>query len=79
MATKSRKPFFERLKSGLEECIAHAQGKLTLKTTTVPKAGPGDLFSMDPDEVTWVTEKIAITNFFSAHSKHVLAEPSIRQ
>jgi putative transcriptional regulator len=40
MATKIRKPFFERLKTGLEEGIAHARGELTLKTVEVPEAPP---------------------------------------
>jgi len=40
MATKTRKPFFERLKTGLEEGIAHARGELTLKTVYVPDAPP---------------------------------------
>jgi putative transcriptional regulator len=40
MTTKSRKPFFERLKTGLEEGIAHARGELTLKTVVVPEAPP---------------------------------------
>lgn len=40
MATKSRKPIFERLKTGLEEGIAHARGELTLKTTEVPEPPP---------------------------------------
>src|SRR5437763_12678882 len=40
MATKLRKPFFERLKTGLEEGIAHARGELTLKTVEVPAAPP---------------------------------------
>src|SRR5438105_622068 len=40
MATKARKPFFERLKAGLEEGIAHARGELTLKTVAVPEAPP---------------------------------------
>ena len=40
MATKTRKPFFERLKTGLEEGIAHARGELTLKTVEVPEAPP---------------------------------------
>jgi putative transcriptional regulator len=36
MSAKSeRRTFFERLKAGLEEGIQHAQGKLTLRTTTV--------------------------------------------
>ena len=40
MATKTRKPFFERLKIGLEEGIAHARGELTLRTINVPEAPP---------------------------------------
>ncbi len=40
MATKPRKPFFERLKAGLEEGIAHSRGELTLKTVEVPEAPP---------------------------------------
>lgn len=40
MATKPRKPFFERLKAGLHEAIAHAKGELTLKTVEVPEAPP---------------------------------------
>jgi putative transcriptional regulator len=40
MATKTRKAFFERLKTGLEEGIAHAKGELTLKTVDVPEAPP---------------------------------------
>ena len=40
MAPNSRKPLFSRLKTGLEEGIAHARGELTLKTTEVPEAPP---------------------------------------
>jgi putative transcriptional regulator len=40
MAAKTRKPFFERLKTGLEEGIAHAKGELTLRTIDVPEAPP---------------------------------------
>ena len=32
----------------------------------------------NPDEVSWITENVAITNFFSAHSKDVLAEHRVR-
>ena len=32
---KDRKPLFERLKTGLEEGIRHANGEITLKTTTL--------------------------------------------
>ena len=38
--TETRKPFFERLKTGLEEGIAHAKGELTLKTVELPEAPP---------------------------------------
>ena len=40
MAMKTRRPFFERLKTGLHEGIAHARGELTLKTVEVPEAPP---------------------------------------
>jgi putative transcriptional regulator len=40
MATKTRKPFFERLKIGLEQGIAHARGELMLKTVEIPDAPP---------------------------------------
>ena len=40
MATKTRKSLFERLKSGLQEGIAHARGELTLKTVEVPEPPP---------------------------------------
>jgi putative transcriptional regulator len=32
---KGRKPLLERLKTGLEEGIRHAQGEITLKSTTL--------------------------------------------
>lgn len=32
--------FFDRLKRGMEESIAHSRGDLTLKTTTVPAPPP---------------------------------------
>ncbi len=40
MATKIRKPFFSRLKTGLEEGIAHAKDELALKTVEVPETPP---------------------------------------
>src|SRR5712691_1516179 len=40
MTAKRRKPLFERLKQGLEEGIAHAQGALTLRTVEVPDEPP---------------------------------------
>lgn len=40
MTTKRRKPLFERLKEGLEEGIAQAQGELTLRSVEVPEEPP---------------------------------------
>lgn len=40
MTTRQRKPLFERLKQGLEEGIAHAQGEMTLRTVEVPEEPP---------------------------------------
>jgi putative transcriptional regulator len=37
---KSRKPLFERLKTGLEEAIQHARGEITLKTYTLELPDP---------------------------------------
>ena len=32
---------------------------------------------MSPDDVSWITDRVAITNFFSAHQKEVLAEHQV--
>ncbi len=40
MATKIRKPLFDRLRIGLEEGIGHARGELVLKTTHLPEEPP---------------------------------------
>jgi putative transcriptional regulator len=40
MTSRSRKPLFERLQSGLQECIAHTRGELTLKTISLPSEPP---------------------------------------
>ncbi len=40
MKTRTRKPFFERLKESLEAGIAHAKGELTLKTVEVISEPP---------------------------------------
>ena len=41
---------FEQMKAGLEECLAHVRGELSLKTTELPspppKAGPKDVSSL---------------------------------
>jgi hypothetical protein len=33
---------------------------------------------MHPDEMTWITENLAITNFCSAHDKAVLTEHRVK-
>lgn len=33
---------------------------------------------MDADEVTWITDQVAITNFLTAHSKEPLAQHQVR-
>ena len=40
MSTPTRKRLFDRLKSGLEEGIAHAHGELTLRTVQIPEPPP---------------------------------------
>ena len=41
MTTKTRKPFAERIRAGLEESLSHARGELlTLKTVTHLEAPP---------------------------------------
>jgi putative transcriptional regulator len=40
MTSRRRRPLFERLKTGLEEGIAHAKGELTLRTVAVPEEPP---------------------------------------
>ena len=53
---KSRKPLFERLKTGLEEAIRHAKGEITLKTTTLempdrpPEVGAEELTKLRLEE-----------------------------
>jgi putative transcriptional regulator len=51
-SSKQREPFFERLKTGLQEAIRHARGEITLKTKAVelpdppPSIGPKALTSL---------------------------------
>jgi protein-tyrosine phosphatase len=45
------------------------------------KASPGCIHldtSINPAEVTWITDRVAITNFVSAQSKQILAEHNVR-
>jgi len=44
MAKKPRKPLPERIKLGLQEALAHAEGELTLKTVVVVKSPPADQY-----------------------------------
>lgn len=37
-ARDRRKPFFDRLKEGLEDAVRHAKGEITLKSTTLSTA-----------------------------------------
>lgn len=46
MPKKPRKPFFERLKTGLEEGIAHARTEINLKTVDVDE----DQVSPNPEQ-----------------------------
>jgi hypothetical protein len=43
----SCRPFFERLKQGLEEGIAHVKGELTLRTIEVPEE-PSEIDAKPP-------------------------------
>lgn len=40
MKTQNRKPLSERLRKGLSEGLAHAEGELTLRTVAVPEPPP---------------------------------------
>lgn len=56
---KSRKPLFQRLKTGLEEGIRHAKGEITLKTTVVEIPEPSP--EIQPEELT----KLSLDNRMS--------------
>ncbi|MEX1231836.1 MAG: hypothetical protein WEB58_16445 [Planctomycetaceae bacterium] len=57
MTAKKRQPFFERLKKGLEECIAHAKGDLTLRTTEFPDSTPNQNTNSEPSKRTKKSSK----------------------
>lgn len=40
MATRKRKSLYERLRTGLEEGIAHTKGELNLRTVEIPQEPP---------------------------------------
>jgi putative transcriptional regulator len=70
MATNPRKPFFERLKAGLEEGIAHARGELTLRTVEVPAAPP----EIDAKTLVALREEAAMSQAVFAKVLYVSAK-----
>lgn len=70
MATKTRKPLFERLKVGLEECIAHAKGELTLRTIEVPEAPP----EIDANTLVALREEATMSEAVFAKDLYVSAK-----
>jgi putative transcriptional regulator len=70
MATKPRKPFFERLKTGLEEGIAHARSELTLMTVEVPAAPP----EIDARTLVALREEAAMSQAVFAKVPYVSAK-----
>jgi putative transcriptional regulator len=66
---KDRKPFFERLKTGLEEGSRHAKGEIALKTTTLemPDRPP----PIQAEEVTKVRLKNGLSQAVFAHMLNV--------
>jgi putative transcriptional regulator len=70
VATKTRKPFFERLKTGLEEGIAHAKGELALKTVNVPDAPP----EIDAKTLVALREQAEMSQAVFAKVLHVSAK-----
>jgi hypothetical protein len=73
MATNTRKPFFERLKTGLEEGIAHAKGERTLKTVDVPEAPPEvdaeTLVALREQVCTRIASAVQSIHFRSHHGR----------
>jgi putative transcriptional regulator len=65
--TKPRNPFFDRLKTGLEDGIAHAKGERTLKTVTLPAAPP----EIDAKTLFALREAAAMSQAMFAKVLHV--------
>lgn len=63
MTSKRRKPFFERVKHGLEEGIAYAKGEINLRTVEIPE---------DPPEID--AETVAALRTEAAMSQAVFAK-----
>ena len=40
MPTRTRKPFFDRMKQGLSEALQHERGQMTLRSTEFPEPRP---------------------------------------
>jgi putative transcriptional regulator len=57
MTSKIRKPFAERLRTGLEEALAHAKGNLTLKTIEHPEPPP----EIDPQTLVALRTEAAMS------------------
>jgi putative transcriptional regulator len=64
---KTRKSFFERLKKGLEEGIAHARGELTLTTIDVPEPPP----EIDAKTLVLIREAAEMSQTVFAKMLHV--------
>jgi putative transcriptional regulator len=52
-----RRPLFDRLKTGLEESLAHARGELTLRTIEVPSEPP----EIDPKNIAALRERAGMS------------------
>ena len=70
MVNKTRKPFFERLKAGLEEGIAHTKGELTLKTVEMPEPPP----EIDAKTLVALREEAEMSQAVFAKVLHVSAK-----
>lgn len=49
--------FFERLKAGLEEGVAHAEGRLKLRTTVIPSPPP----AIRPSQIVAARRRLEMT------------------
>ncbi len=67
MATRVRKPLFERLKQGLEEGVAYAQGELTLRTVEMPEKPP----AIDAKTITALRSRAAMSQAVFARMLNV--------
>ncbi len=59
--------FFERLKAGLEEGIAHAEGRLALRSTEIPSPPP----SVRPKQIVAARRRLNMTQVAFAHLLNV--------